>query len=129
MRKFLITTLLLSVLSFQFSLGWAKADKQKVVLACNIHCQGCIDKIMKNIAFEKGVKDIVCDLPSKTVTVTYDANKTDVAALLSAFEKIGKPATVKEPAPAPDANKRPTNPETKSGKEPTDADTGASTPY
>ena len=99
MRKFLITTLLLSVLSFQFSLGWAKADKQKVVLSCNIHCQGCIDKIMKNIAFEKGVKDIVCDLPTKTVTVTYDANK------------------------------RPANPETKSGKEPTDADTGASTPY
>ena len=73
-----------------------KPDKQVVVLSCDIHCQGCCDKIMKNIAFEKGVKDIVCDLKTKTVTVTYDANKTDIPTLLKAFEKIGKPAQVKE---------------------------------
>ena len=72
----------------------AKPDKQIVVLSVDIHCQGCIDKIMKNIAFEKGVKDIVCDLKTKTVTVTYDASKTDVPTLLKAFEKIKKPATV-----------------------------------
>ena len=74
----------------------AKADKQVVVLSVDLHCQGCCDKIMKNIAFERGVKDIVCDLKTKTVTVTYDANKTDVPILLRAFEKIGKPAKVKE---------------------------------
>ena len=73
----------------------AKPDKQVVVLSCDLHCQGCCDKIMKNIAFEKGVKDIVCDLENKTVTVTYDANKTDVPTLLKAFDKIGKPAKVK----------------------------------
>ena len=90
-------------------------NKQKVVLACDLHCQGCCDKIMKNIAYEKGVKDLVCDLKSKTVTVTYDADKTDVPTLLKAFEKIGKPAKVKE---------------TESPKETpsTDANTGASTP-
>ena len=74
----------------------AKQDKQVVVLSCDIHCQGCCDKIMKNIAFEKGVKDIVCDLKTKTVTVTYDASKTDIPTLLKAFEKIGKPAKIKE---------------------------------
>lgn len=91
------------------------ANKQKVVLACDLHCQGCCDKIMKNIAYEKGVKDLVCDLKSKTVTVTYDADKTDVATLLKAFEKIGKPAKIKE---------------TTSQKETpsTDANTGATTP-
>lgn len=73
----------------------AKPDKQVVVLSCDLHCQGCCDKIMKNIAFEKGVKDIVCNLEEKTVTVTYDANKTNVPTLLKAFEKIGKPAKVK----------------------------------
>ena len=70
-------------------------NKQKVVLSCDLHCQGCCDKIMKNIAFEKGVKDIVCDLKNKTVTVTYDADKTDIPSLLNACEKIGKPAQVK----------------------------------
>jgi copper chaperone CopZ len=68
--------------------------KRTVVLKCDLHCQGCCDKIMKNIAFEKGVKDLVCDLKTKTVTVTYDTRKTDLETLLKAFEKIGKPATV-----------------------------------
>ena len=79
----------------------AKQDKQVVVLSCDLHCQGCCDKIMKNIAFEKGVKDIVCDLKNKTVTVTYDANKTDIPTLLKAFEKIGKPAKVMDDYESP----------------------------
>ena len=95
----------------------AKADKQVVVLSCTLHCQGCCDKIMKNIAFERGVKDIVCDLKTKTVTVTYDANKTDVPALLVAFEKIGKPAKVVEQA---EHHKK------KPAENSTDADSGAS---
>ncbi len=110
MKKYL----LIALLSFVFCplSIMAKTDKQTVVLSCDLHCQGCCDKIMKNIAYEKGVKDIVCDLKTKTVTVTFDAQKTDVEALLKAFEKIGKPATVKAlptpeketPAPQTDAN-------------------------
>jgi len=105
MRKYLlIALLLLSPLTISLSpMFAAKADKQTVVLSCDLHCQGCCDKIMKNIAFEKGVKDIVCDLKTKTVTLTYDANKTDVPTLLKAFEKIGKPATVKEQPTKKDA--------------------------
>ena len=91
MKRFLI--LFLALLPIVGVMA-AKQDKQVVVLSCEIHCQGCCDKIMKNIAFEKGVKDIVCDLKTKTVTVTYDANKTDIPTLLKAFEKIGKPAKV-----------------------------------
>ena len=82
MKRYLFIVLLLSVFGFQYSACFAKANKQVVVLSCDLHCQGCCDKIMKNIAFEKGVKDIVCDLETKTVTVTFDANKTDVPTLL-----------------------------------------------
>ena len=104
LRFQILAFLLLSTFTFILSpLSAAKPDKQVVVLSVDIHCQGCIDKIMKNIAFEKGVKDIVCELESKTVTVTYDANKTDVETLLVAFKKIGKPATVKEPPTKKDA--------------------------
>ena len=70
--------------------------KKTVVLSCDLHCQACCDKIMKNIAFEKGVKDLICDLKSKTVTVVYDTRKTYPETLLKSFEKIGKPSTVKE---------------------------------
>jgi len=97
MRKNIFMTVMVCILCAVFCTPAfaAKADKQVVVLSCDPHCQGCCDKIMKNIAFEKGVKDIVCDLEEKTVTVTYDANKTNVPTLLKAFDKIGKPAKVK----------------------------------
>ena len=112
MRKSIVLALILSWFGFQCAFA-AKPDKQVVVLSCDLHCQGCCDKIMKNIAFEKGVKDLVCDLNTKTVTVTYDANKTNVPTLLNAFEKIGKPAKEKD-------NKA----DSPKPKE-TDADTGA----
>lgn len=72
------------------------AEKATVLFAVDLHCDGCVKKIEKNIAFEKGVKDLLCDLKKKTVLVTYDTKKTDVKTLQSAFEKIGKPATVLE---------------------------------
>ena len=96
MKKFLILLLaLLPMLAIQ-----AKPNKQTVVLYCDLHCQGCCDKIMKNIAFEKGVKDIQFDMEQQAVTVTYDADKTDVPTLQKAFAKIGKPATTRKPEPA-----------------------------
>ena len=84
-------------MAFMLSTADAKPNKQKVVLYVYLHCQDCCDKIMKNIPFDKelknGVKDIVFDMKEQTVTVTYDANKTDVPTLQKAFAKIGKPAT------------------------------------
>lgn len=84
----LLTCLILSVGTLH-----AKNDyRETVVLSCNLHCQGCCDKIMKNIAYEKGVKDLQFDLKNKTVTLTFDKRKTDLPTLLKAFEKLGKPA-------------------------------------
>ena len=123
MKKYLFIILCSVFCALSVSAANGKAAKlsnrQTVVLSCDLHCQGCCDKIMKNIAFEKGVKDLVCDLSTKTVTVTYDTTKTDLPTLLKAFEKIHKPAKVKEAESQ--------EPKAKSSK--TDADSGASTPY
>ena len=98
MRKYLLIALLSVFCTLSVSAANGPSEKRSnretVVLSVDLHCQACCDKIMKNIAFEKGVKDIVCDLKTKTVTVTYDTRKTDLETLLEAFEKIGKPATV-----------------------------------
>ena len=102
-KKYLLIALLSVFCTLSVSAGndpsAKRSNRETVVLSVDLHCQACCDKIMKNIAFEKGVKDIVCDLKTKTVTVTYDANKTDVPTLLEAFKKINKPAKVKENAP------------------------------
>ena len=82
------------MLTLSIGIASAKADKQTVTFYVDLHCQGCIDKIYKTIAYEPGVKDLQCNLKSKTVVVTYDANKTDVEKLQQAFEAINKPASL-----------------------------------
>lgn len=69
---------------------WAK-DIKTAVLTTNpqMHCEACENKIKSNIRFEKGVKKIVTSLDNQTITITYDADKTTVENLITAFEKIG----------------------------------------
>ena len=101
MKRIIIFLLAVMPMAFCLSIAEAKPNKQKVVLYVHLHCQDCCDKILKNIPFDKelknGVKDLVFDLEAQTVTVTYDANKTDVPALQKAFAKIGKPASTSKP--------------------------------
>lgn len=79
---------------FATTMLMAKTNKQYVVFDVDLHCQGCVAKVEKNIAYEKGVKDLVCDLDKKQVTITYDADKTNVETLQKAFAAIKKPAKV-----------------------------------
>lgn len=72
-----------------------------------MHCNSCEEKIKGNLRFEKGVKDIVTNLEDKTVTVQYDADKTNVEKLIAGFAKINYVATVYDPAAAPVAQAKP----------------------
>ena len=87
-------------------------DIKTVVLKTNpeMHCSGCEKKIKDNIRFEKGVKDIRTNLDDKTVTIEYDADKTNVETIIKGFKKINYEACEANPAPA---------------KKETDAETGA----
>jgi len=101
MKRIILFLLAILPMAFVLSTVQAKPNKQKVVLYVYLHCQDCCDKILKNIPFDKelknGVKDLEFDIAAQTVTVTYDANKTDVPTLQKAFAKIGKPATTTKP--------------------------------
>lgn len=46
--------------------------------------------------FEKGIKKIETDIPNQAVTITYDADKTNVEAIIKGFKKINYEATVKQ---------------------------------
>lgn len=65
-------------------------DIKTVVLTTNpeMHCTGCEKKIKENIRFEKGIKSIKTNLEDKTVTIEYDAEKTNVPAIIEGFKKI-----------------------------------------
>lgn len=68
----------------------AKKDKETVTFFIEgLDCANCIKKIEKNIAFEKGVTDLKCDLATRTAVVTYKADKTSRTKLVGAFKKLG----------------------------------------
>ena len=54
-----------------------------------MHCESCENKIKKNLRFESGVKKIETNLKEQTVTVTYDATKTNVEKIQAAMKEIG----------------------------------------
>ena len=73
-----------------------KGKRQTVTttFVTDIDCEGCAKKVTNTIPYEKGVKDVQVDVPSKTVTVTYDPTKTNDEALIKAFSKIKINASV-----------------------------------
>jgi Cu2+-exporting ATPase len=81
-----------------------KSKKETVTfLIENMSCENCIKKIEKNIAFEKGVTDLICDLPTRTAKVTYRTDKTDEKKLIAAFEKIDMKAKALKDGEKPEA--------------------------
>ena len=86
---------------FAFSMTYAqkaqKNAKETVTFYVKgMDCANCQKKVEKNIAFEKGVTDLKCDLPTKTVSVTYNKDKTTEKKLVDAFKKIGMDAEAKK---------------------------------
>ncbi len=95
--KKIIMFCLLAVLGFGISNASAQkknASLKTTVFVTDIDCEHCAKKINNSIPFEKGVKEVKVDVPTKTVTVTYDAAKTSDATLLKAFKKIKVAAEV-----------------------------------
>ncbi len=70
-------------------------DIKTVVLttAPQMHCTGCEKKIKENVRFEKGVRRIKTNLDDKTITIEYDADKTNVPNIIKGFQKIGYEAS------------------------------------
>ncbi|WP_430815719.1 heavy-metal-associated domain-containing protein [Carboxylicivirga sp. RSCT41] len=72
--------------------GNTYAEKKKkvseVTYKVEMDCQSCVNKITKNIPFEKGVKDLNVDFEGQTVTVKYREDKTNKENLVKAFQKL-----------------------------------------
>lgn len=98
--KKLIIMCLMAFIGF----GVAEASAQKkndaalktTVFVTDIDCEHCAKKITNSIPYEKGVKDVKVDVPTKQVTVTYDATKNSEENLIKSFTKIKVKAEVKK---------------------------------
>ena len=65
-----------------------------VTFEVTITCENCKKTIEKNIAFEKGMKDMKVDLDNKLVTLTFDSRKNNEQKIIEAFSKLGYDAVV-----------------------------------
>lgn len=71
-----------------------------------MHCESCETKIKKNLRFEKGVVKIETSIKEQTVTVTYDATKTNVEKIQAAMKKIGYDTQINSDKPQKKAKKK-----------------------
>ncbi len=104
-RIVLILICMVVALPIGFAQNAKKNQTETVTFSVSIDCENCVKKVEKNIAFERGVTDLKCDLPTKTVKVTYRTDRTDEKKLVAAFKKIGYEAEVKAEAAKPSDNK------------------------
>lgn len=90
MRKFAF------VMALLMTITCGAKDIKNVIFTMNpqLKCANCENRIKSNLRFEKGVKDILTDIDSNTVTVKFDADKTTVENLIAGFGKINYQATV-----------------------------------
>ncbi len=90
--------MLFAVLILGFSqLQATNPKKETVKFWVSMSCVSCQQKIMDNIPFEKGVKDMKVDLATKTVEVTFDTRKTDSEKIRSSIEKLGYEVRILKP--------------------------------
>ena len=66
----------------------AKEIRVVVFKVSQMHCEKCEKKVRDNMRFEKGLKDISTEVKTKMVTITYDAEKTNVKKLQAGFNKF-----------------------------------------
>ena len=90
MKKLLLLIPALMLLAF----GGKNIHTLVVTVQPQMHCESCENKIKGNLRYEKGITKIVTSLKEQTVTITYNADKTNSDAIVKAFAKIGYKATI-----------------------------------
>ena len=86
MKRFICLSVLCSFLSVLSVV--AKDIRTVTFKVVQIECNNCKNKVLNQVKYEKGLKSIDVDVPTKTVVITYDAEKTSIEKLKASFDKI-----------------------------------------
>ncbi len=100
-----LTSVAFLAIAILFSAGVSAQDKQKkkkvetIEIQSSVVCGMCEERVLENMAFKKGVKDVKVDLETKVITIEYKTKKTDEETLKKAITKIGYDADEMEADP------------------------------
>lgn len=90
----LSVALLASVSTAATAAQKTKKEVVKCTYSATIDCESCKNKVMKTLPYQKGVKSVKVDLPTKKITVEYDASKSSNEAIIANLSKIDIRASV-----------------------------------
>jgi len=90
MKTLVKTTLLfaLGIVTMQLH-AQKNSDTKTITYQCSFDCPSCEAKVMKNIPYEKGVKNVEVKYDQKLVTVEYKSSKNSDEGIKGALEKLG----------------------------------------
>lgn len=71
------------------------SNVETVIFKTKLHCENCVKKVVENISYVKGVKDLAVSFEKQEIQIKYDASKTSVETLQKEINKLGYPAVVK----------------------------------
>jgi len=89
-----IITALAIAFSAALVVNAAAKKTETVVFQTKLHCENCVKKVVENISYVKGVKDLDVSLKEQKITITFDPEKTDRSKLASEIKKLGYPANI-----------------------------------
>jgi len=81
---FVAAALLMMALPIQ-----AQKNSTTTNYSVSIDCQNCVDKITKDLAFVRGVRDLEFNIEEKTVAVTYRYDRVDKGTLAQRMRDLG----------------------------------------
>ncbi|GAB3335477.1 hypothetical protein GCM10027299_44500 [Larkinella ripae] len=89
MKKHVFGILTLLFLAVGFGARATDDNEKEVKIKTSAVCSMCKERIQRNLAFEKGVKESNLDLNDKVVTVRYNPKKTDIDKIKANISKTG----------------------------------------
>lgn len=91
MKKILLSIMVMLASAAALS---GKQAVQTVTFDTFLHCQNCVKKVVENVSFLKGVKDLEVSLEKQQIKVVFNPSKTSVEELSNQIRKLGYKAQV-----------------------------------
>ena len=66
-----------------------QAQDEVVEIQTSAQCEMCKERIETNLAFEKGIKEVILDMDTKKLSVTYKSSKTDLNTIKNFIAGLG----------------------------------------
>ncbi|MEI6576476.1 MAG: heavy metal-associated domain-containing protein [Bacteroidota bacterium] len=91
-KKWIIAGYIVKFLITATIIGFAQQPSKKfdeIQIKTSLMCKMCKERITNGLIYEKGIKDVTIDIPTKVVTVKYNTKQTSPDIIREKISKMG----------------------------------------